>query len=247
MRFVARVTDSASIGDDTEAELVEVIFGVAAKIRIQPDILPVWFNTTTGPQRDDSLAKGRKTFAGVAQKDDFPLCYLLIDRIHHEGRTGDFARTGLLYIFEAASRSPTLEDWIIGSDLPTLMASGLGALYSQLSRELSIRHENDHLPLMLAMSDYPETQPAGTTESIFSKSHANHVATFLSHLAFWQDVLEHCKSEDVKQTLLDHFQILFLQQLLCVRPSYISSDLCADLCTDTPPCFNHLIPMEARR
>lgn len=40
--------------------------------------------------------------------------------------------------------------------------------------------------------------------------------TFMSYLAFWQDLLEYCKSIDVRQTLLDHFQVLFLQQLLYV-------------------------------
>ena len=38
--------------------------------------------------------------------------------------------------------------------------------------------------------------------------------TFLSYLAFWQDILEQCPSEDVKLTLLEHFKLLFLQQLL---------------------------------
>ena len=40
------------------------------------------------------------------------------------------------------------------------------------------------------------------------------MATFLSYLTFWQDVLNHCRSSNVKQTLLDCFSILFLQQLL---------------------------------
>jgi hypothetical protein len=47
------------------------------------------------------------------------------------------------------------------------------------------------------------------------------MTTFLSYLAFWQDVLDHCRSPEVKQTLLDHFQILFLQQLL--YPSILQS------------------------
>jgi hypothetical protein len=70
----------------------------------------------------------------VTNKEDFPLFYLLIDYVHHEGRVGDFSRTGLLYIVESASTSEELERWIVESDLATLMASGLGALYSQLSR-----------------------------------------------------------------------------------------------------------------
>jgi len=47
------------------------------------------------------------------------------------------------------------------------------------------------------------------------------MATFLSYLAFWQDILDHCRSAEVKQTLLDHFQVLFLQQLL--YPSILQS------------------------
>ena len=53
---------------------------------------------------------------------------------------------------------------------------------------------------------------ADTSTSTDFKAHLN---TFLSYLAFWQDVLEHCSSSDVRQSLLDHFKFLFLQQLLC--------------------------------
>lgn len=31
---------------------------------------------------------------------------------------GDFARTGLLYVFEATGRSSGLEEWVVSSDLP---------------------------------------------------------------------------------------------------------------------------------
>ncbi|KAI5254550.1 hypothetical protein E4T42_02314 [Aureobasidium subglaciale] len=220
MRFASKVIDSNSggFGEDIEADVVELLFAVVAKIRIQPDILSVWFSSSAN---NNASHKDSTHFAGQTQKDDFPLCYLLIDRIHHDGRIGDFARTGLLYIFEAISYSTNLENWIIDSDLPTLMASGLGALYSQLSRELCILHDHDRLPIILALSDYVDAQQFSSTESIFSPTHATHMATFLSHLAFWQDVLEHCKSESVKTTLLDHFRILFLQQLL--YPSLLQS------------------------
>jgi len=67
-------------------------------------------------------------------QDDFPLFDLLIDFVHNEAPVGEFARTGLLCIIEAASSSRELEKWIVESDLATLMSSGLGALYSQLSR-----------------------------------------------------------------------------------------------------------------
>jgi hypothetical protein len=135
MVFVDRTSGSGNlfVGEDTEGEIVELLFGIAAKIRLQPEILPVWFSKRENTKQRPTSSKSN-AFVGVTSKDDFPLCYQLIDHVHHEGRIGDFARTGLLYIFESASKSPELEQWIVESDLPTLMASGLGALYSQLSR-----------------------------------------------------------------------------------------------------------------
>jgi hypothetical protein len=223
MGLVRRVVESGHIliSIDTETAILELLFTISAKIRLQPEILSFWFRSTAKPELEDVFVKEKKSFVGITQKDDFPLCYLLIDRVHHDGRIGDFARTGLLYIFEATGRSIELEEWVVSSDLPTLMASGLGALYSQLSRELSILHPDATLPAVLAMSDYSTTHTRATAESAFSERHQNHMATFLSYLAFWQDVLDHCRSGDVKQTLLDHFQILFLQQLL--YPSLLQS------------------------
>ncbi|KAF2763312.1 hypothetical protein EJ05DRAFT_33759 [Pseudovirgaria hyperparasitica] len=223
MNFIGRTSTSGTviIGEDVESEIVELLFGIAAKIRLQPEILPVWF---TSKEKGDEVAKLDQKeidFAGVTQKDDFPLCYQLIDHVHHEGRIGDFARTGLLYIFESASKSRELEKWIVESDLSTLMASSLGALYSQLSRKLSILHPKTNLPIILSLSDYIDLQSSSEAESVWSSDFKLHMDTFLSFLAFWQDVLEHCRSIDVRQTLIDHFQILFLQQLL--YPSLLES------------------------
>lgn len=119
--------------DEIEGRLVELLFGIANNIRLQPAILPAWFGPRTA-QDGESLAPSGTEFAGTMRKDDFPLFYLLVDYVHSEGRAGDFARTGLLYLIETASRSKNLEKWLIESDLATLMATGLGALYSQLGR-----------------------------------------------------------------------------------------------------------------
>jgi hypothetical protein len=137
MNFIGRSIASMTLGEDIEADIVELLFGIAAKIRLQPEILPVWF-TSASTDPNGRLVNQKVDFAGITQKEDFPLCYQLIDKVHHEGRIGEFARMGLLYIFESASKSLPLEQWIVNSDLPTLMATGLGALYSQLSRLLSI-------------------------------------------------------------------------------------------------------------
>ena len=219
MNLLVRVTGANSIrlGRETELEVVELSFNITTKIRLDPEILPAWFTAQEHDLGSEEAERdAHEKFTGRTNRDDFPLFYLLIDYIHEEGRIGDFARTGLLYIIEAASNSVALEQWLVESDLATHMATGLGALYSQLSRKLVIDHPRDELPPILALSDYEH--PVTTSEIVSSASpdFQEHVETFLSHLVFWQDVLNHCKSVEVKQTLLEHFQVIFLQQLLYV-------------------------------
>lgn len=217
MNLLVRITGANSIrlGSDTEGEVIELSFNITSRIMLEPEVLPAWF---TAKRRDDTSNNGQdahEKFTGKTHKEDFPLFYLLIDYIHHEGRTGDFARTGLLYIVEAAAKSVDLEQWIVESDLATLMATGLGALYSQLSRKLVIDFPPGELPPILALSDYEH--PIATTEIVSSSSpnFQGHMETFLSHLIFWQDVLAVPKiSVEIQQTLLEHFHIIFLQQLL---------------------------------
>lgn len=215
MNLLVRITgaNSMRLKSETEVEVVELAFGIAAKIRLQPEILPAWF-ATDDTSSDDESKGHHERFTGKTNKDEFPLFYLLIDYIHHEGRVGDFARTGLLYIIESASISMALEQWLVESDLATLMATGLGALYSQLSRKLVIDCPEDNFPLILAMSDYKRPRTTADIVSSSSSDFLSHMDTFLSHLVFWQDVLDHCKSFEVRQTLLEHFQVIFLQQLL---------------------------------
>ncbi|KAK7422574.1 hypothetical protein QQX98_001597 [Neonectria punicea] len=222
--LLVRITgvNSVRLGLDTESRVVELAFNITTKIRLDPEILPAWFKTQRGgPHRDEKDRDSRDTFVGRTQRADFPLFYILMDYIHHEGKVGDFARTGLLYIIEAASSSGPLEQWIVESDLSTLMATGLGALYSQLSRKLVIDHLPHDLPPILAFSDYEHPTSNYEVISSCSPEFQSHLETFLSHLLFWQDVLNHCRSVDVKSTLLEHFQVIFLQQLL--YPSLLES------------------------
>jgi hypothetical protein len=225
--LLVRITgvNSVRLGLDTESRVVELAFNITTKIRLEPHILPAWFKTQPAAPRhqgqDDKPLDSREKFAGRTQRADFPLFYILMDYIHHEGKVGDFARTGLLYIIEAASRSALLEQWIVESDLATLMATGLGALYSQLSRKLVIDHPPHSLPPILALSDYEHPLSNYEITSSCSPEFQSHLDTFLSHLLFWQDVLNHCRSLEVKSTLLEHFQIIFLEQLL--YPSLLES------------------------
>ncbi|KAL4875080.1 Retinoic acid induced 16-like protein-domain-containing protein [Aspergillus karnatakaensis] len=198
--------------EDIEGRLVELLFGVANNIRLQPTILPAWFAPRSD---DDDQSTGGVEFAGTMRTDDFPLFYLLVDYVHHAGRAGDFARTGLLYLIETASRSKDLERWLIESDLATLMATGLGALYSQLGSLTSSFDADSNVPHIIAHSDHAHQDTAlppalGVT-----------MDSFMAYLLFWQDTIDHCKSAEVVATLLDHFQVLFLEQLL--YPSLLES------------------------
>ena len=208
-------TGSLLVSIDTEERIAEVLFAITSKLRLRLDLLFTWF-------RSNTMAQERVLGPPARQDQDvFPLFYLTLNYIHHDGRAGDFARTGLLYIIELASYSESLERWIVDSDLATLMASGLGALYSRLSRKLVFSFTKDNIPAVLSFSDMPRPKTPSDAEKSTSPDFQSHLATFLSYLVFWQDVLEHCGSEDVKCSLLDHFRLLFLQQLL--YPSLMES------------------------
>lgn len=212
--FIGTIT-SAVIPVDLEAKVVEVLFSVAAKLRLDAELLPAWFR----PRKAGWAFPSSETQLHM-EKEDFPLFYLTLDYVHHDGRAGDFARTGLLYLIESAAHSTSLEQWIIESDLATLMASGLGALYSQLSRKLVLAFDGE-LSSTEESVDIARPRTPADAERTTSPQFKAHLATFLSYLVFWQDVLEHCSSSDVKRSLLDHFKFLFLQQLL--YPSLIES------------------------
>lgn len=199
------------VDERLQTDLVELLFEIATKIRLDPDILPAWFY----PDREST--RGRNS-AADSRRSQFPLFYVLVQYVHHDGSVGDFARTALLYLTETASKFKPLETWMIESDLAPQMASGLGALYSRLSRQSTILSRHESAPPIVLLSDISENiswladPPPDTRQD--SKA-------FFTYLAFWQDTLDHCKSAEVSETLLDHFQVLFVHQLL--YPSLLES------------------------
>ena len=199
-----------------EANLVELLFGVATKIRLDSELLPAWFHPEEEKMPDKDSPGSNGSFVGATRRNEFPLFYLFVGYVYHDGQLGDFARTGLLQLIEAASKLEALERWLIESDLATLMASGLGALYSRLSRRL--RLDRVKLPFMILSSDGLESL---TSEGVNIPDSQEDVEAFLSFLLFWQDALDHCASEEITDNLLDHFQVLFLQQVL--YPSLLES------------------------
>lgn len=116
--------------ETTEIAMVEVLFGIASRLRLEPHVLRVWFRPEKPDEDEEDLSDDERR----TRKEEFALFYKLLHYVPYEGRAGEFARMGLLYVVEAASKSVDLEKWIVEGDMAALMASGLGALYSQLSR-----------------------------------------------------------------------------------------------------------------
>jgi hypothetical protein len=94
---------------------------------------------------------------------EFLLFSYLLRSVHHEGRTGDFARAGLLFLFDIAFLNPSdeggdnlqlpamgngrdplhdvreaLAEYILDGDFADVMAAGLGALWSLLPTKLKV-------------------------------------------------------------------------------------------------------------
>lgn len=85
---------------------------------------------------------------------------------------------------------------------------------AEWDRKLVLAMDEDTLPPAILLSETSRPKTPHDAEKTTSPDFKAHLITFLKFLIFWQDVLEHCSSSDVKQSLLDHFKLLFLQQLL---------------------------------
>jgi hypothetical protein len=67
---------------------------------------------------------------------------------------------------------------------------------------------DENVPHIVVLSDHAEQETA------LQPTLGQAMDAFMSYLLFWQDTIDHCKSVEVNDTLLDHFQVLFLEQLL---------------------------------
>jgi len=111
-------------------------------------------NSTASPSthsRTRSLTKAPST---ISSNFEFLLFSYLLRFIHREGKTGDFARAGLLFLFDIAFPSEkeattkydeslvdaerALAGYILDGDFVDVMAAGLGAVWSLLPSKLQV-------------------------------------------------------------------------------------------------------------
>jgi len=140
LRFVDDISELVFFyenNDEVQSEAMELLFNITAKVKLNKDLLPVWFGLMRQPEQEGVEEEVHTPLSkpNVVSncRVDFPLCFHLVEHAYRQD-SGDFARTAILYIVDLSSKVPALEDWITNSDVFDLLASGLGALYSQLSR-----------------------------------------------------------------------------------------------------------------
>ncbi|KAF8937521.1 hypothetical protein BGZ47_009021 [Haplosporangium gracile] len=145
---------------------------------------------------------------------EFLLFTYLSKFVHREGKSGDFARTGLLFLMELATGS--LGEYILDSEFSSYLTAGVGALYSQLPRKLIVKTDPNNLTTSSTTSPPPEPKPSrrANTELSTSKDFQSRLDAFLRVLEFCQDVLMRCPNAEIATTLLASFKTVFLENIL---------------------------------
>lgn len=210
-------------------DLVDLMYIICSKIHGFPALLNIFFHDKvwlTTPQKNHSAEEQPETLDEEHMKDppheyEFLLFTYLLRFVHREGRSGDFARTGLLFLMEMAVDQ--LGDFILGSDFATIMAAGLGALYSQLPRKLIIQNETENIyanstSYLLGqdalMDDHDRIPVSLGMEYSNSPDFKYQLDSFLKLLEFCQDVLTRCPNPDICVALLSSIRSAFLENIL---------------------------------
>ncbi|KAI9246417.1 Retinoic acid induced 16-like protein-domain-containing protein [Helicostylum pulchrum] len=208
-------------------DLVDLMYIICSKIHGFPALLNIFFHDKqwlTTPQKPSPPLPPNTTLPEY----EFLLFTYLLRFVHREGRSGDFARTGLLFLMEMATHQ--LGDFILESDFATIMSAGLGALYSQLPRKLIIKDDTEInstpasylLGQDLDMRMYP-SEELGVEQSN-SEQFKYQLDSFLKLLEFCQDILIRCPNDAISARLLQCMRMIFLENIL--YPSILE---CSDI------------------
>lgn len=217
-------------------DLVDLMYTICSKIHGFPALLNIFFHDKqwlTTPQKTSTMSS---TTTSAATATDTPLMTPMIETpvappeyefllftyllrfIHREGRSGDYARTGLLFLMEMAVDQ--LGDFILESDFATIMAAGLGALYSQLPRKLIIKDEKEINSTAASYLLGQDLDPRAYPSDEFGVEHSNstqfkyQLDSFLKLLEFCQDVLLRCPNNSISERLLQCIRGIFMENIL---------------------------------
>ncbi|CEI86619.1 hypothetical protein RMCBS344292_01053 [Rhizopus microsporus] len=193
-------------------DLVDLMYIICSRIHGFPALLNVFFHD-----------KQYLTLHQHENKPDyeFLLFTYLLRFVHREGRSGDFARTGLLFLIEMATDDHQLSEFILESDFATIIAAGLGALYSQLPRKLIVQNDENDAPLLGAYTPQDNNNNNINYDDVelgieYSNSELfkYQLDSFLKLLEFCQDVLIRCPNDAISQRMLQFVRTTFLENIL---------------------------------
>ncbi|KAF9123369.1 Guanosine-diphosphatase [Mortierella sp. 14UC] len=159
--------------------------------------------------------QGHENHQNSKRDYEFLLFTYLSKFVHREGKSGDFARTGLLFLMELATGS--LGEYILDSEFSSYLTAGVGALYSQLPRKLIVKTDPNNLTSSSNTTSPPlEPKPSrrANIELSTSKDFQSRLDAFLRVLEFCQDVLMRCPNTEIATTLLASFKTVFLENIL---------------------------------
>ncbi|KAF7727094.1 hypothetical protein EC973_008057 [Apophysomyces ossiformis] len=201
-------------------DLVDLMYIICSKIYGFPALLNIFFHdkqwlTTPQKKYPNDVMEIETPSDGKKPEYEFLLFTYLLRFVHREGQSGDFARTGLLFLMEMATNQ--LGEFIMESDFATIMAAGLGALYSQLPRKLAIKDDaelNVSPAAYLLGQDLDLQMPDPNTELSSSPEFKSALDSFLKLLEFCQDVLIRCPNVHISLTLLQSIRTIFLENIL---------------------------------
>ncbi|KAF9435587.1 hypothetical protein BGZ76_005939 [Entomortierella beljakovae] len=149
---------------------------------------------------------------------EFMLFTYLSRFVYREGKAGDFARTGLLFVIELATGS--LGEYIVDSEFTSFLSAGVGASYSQLPRKLLVRGGPSTINSMVGTLN-DRAPPAESALSIRSNielstsvDFQSKLDAFLKLLEFCQDIVMRCPNSEIVNSLLVTFKAVFLENIL---------------------------------
>lgn len=68
--------------------------------------------------------------------------------------------------------------------------------------------------MILALSEEGNDFEETDIESLYSPGTQERLTTFISYITFWRDMIDRCRSDVIKDILVDNFHVFFLQQIL---------------------------------
>ncbi|ORY06620.1 hypothetical protein K493DRAFT_295945 [Basidiobolus meristosporus CBS 931.73] len=191
-------------------DMVDLMFSICSKIRRCPELLNIFFFESVWGIEN----VGQSVHRSGKSKHEFPIFGYLLRFVHKEGKTGDIARTAMLFLVEITSGE--LRDYVHAeSDLCAVVAAGLGAFYSLLPRKLVVKLQLEESEKAVShCTEVLEIEEAPDVESTASPEFQDHLCSFVKYLEFTQELLERCPSVRVRNSLLENIRRIFFENIL---------------------------------